>query len=297
MSIGQPVGTVGALWRFPVKSMLGEKIDQVDVDAGGIVGDRAFALVDVETGKVASAKHPKVWPDLLRCRASYVAPPGADEPSPPVRIELADGTSVMSDASDVDAVLSGFFGREVRLARAAPEDFTIDQYHPDQEHLDPQGHRDEVTETKLGNALFNELGMPSPLPEGSFLDFFPVSVITTSALEHLGKLQPGSTFDVRRFRMNVIVATSAEGFVENSWIGAAIDVGERVKLAVSAPDPRCVMTTVAQEGLERDPQVLKVLAKHNRLDVAGAGLYPCAGVYAVVALSGTIRTGDPVTPS
>jgi uncharacterized protein len=297
VSIGQPVGTVGALWRFPVKSMLGEEIDQVDVDAGGIVGDRAFALVDVETGKVASAKHPKVWPDLLRCQASYVAPPRAGEPSPPVRIELADGASVMSDAPDVDAVLSGFFGREVRLARAAPEDFTIDQYHPDQEHLDPQGHRDEVTETKLGNALFNEVRMPSPLPEGSFLDVFPVSVITTSALDHLAALQPGSTFDVRRFRMNVIVATPADGFVENSWIGGAIGVGERVKLAVPVPDPRCVMTTVAQEGLERDPQVLKALARHNRLDFAGAGLYPCAGVYAVVASSGTIHTGDPVTPS
>jgi uncharacterized protein YcbX len=296
MSIGEPVGTVGALWRFPVKSMLGEELDEVDVDAGGIVGDRAFALVDVETGKVASAKHPKVWPDLLRCRASYVAPPHGDEP-PPVRIELADGSSVISDAPEVDAVLSRFLGREVTLARAAPQDFTIDQYHPDQEHLDPQGHRDEVTETKLGNALFNEVGMPSPLPEGSFLDVFPVSVMTTSALDHLGELQPGSTFDVRRFRMNVIVATSAEGFVENSWIGGAIDVGERVKLAIPAPDPRCVMTTVAQEGLERDPQVLKALAKHNRLDFAGAGLYPCAGVYAIVASSGTIRTGDPVTPS
>ena len=297
MSIGEPVGTVGALWRFPVKSMLGEELDQVDVDEGGIVGDRAFALVDVQTGKVASAKHPKVWPDLLRCRASFSEPPRSDDPSPPVRIELADGTSVMSDAPEVDAVLSRFFGREVRLARAAPENFTIDQYHPDQEHLDPQGHRDEVTETKLGNALFNEVGMPSPLPEGSFLDVFPVSVITTSALDHLGELQPGSTFDVRRFRMNVVVATPADGFVENSWIGGAIDVGDRVKLAIPVPDPRCVMTTVAQEGLERDPQVLKTLARHNRLDFAGAGLYPCAGVYAVVASSGTIRSGDPVTPN
>jgi MOSC domain-containing protein len=297
MSIGEPVGTVGALWRFPVKSMLGEELDQVDVDEGGIVGDRAFALVDVQTGKVASAKHPKVWPDLLRCRASFSEPPRPGDPSPPVRIELAGGTSVMSDAPDVDAVLSRFFGREVRLARAAPENFTIDQYHPDQEHLDPQGHRDEVTETQLGNALFNEVGMPSPLPEGSFLDVFPVSVITTSALDHLGELQPGSTFDVRRFRMNVVVATSADGFVENSWIGGAIEVGDRVKLAIPVPDPRCVMTTVAQEGLARDPEVLKTLARHNRLDFAGAGLYPCAGVYAVVASSGTIRSGDPVTPN
>ena len=297
MSIAEEVGAVGALWRFPVKSMLGEQLDEVDVEQGGIVGDRAFALVDVGTGKVASAKHPKVWPDLLRCRATYVAPPRVGEPLPSVRIDLADGTAVMSDAPEVDAVLSGFFRRDVRLARAAPEDFTIDQYHPDQEHLDPQGHRDEVTETKLGNALFNEVGMPSPLPEGSFLDVFPVSVITTSALDHLGELQPGSRFDVRRFRMNVIVATPADGFVENSWIGGTVAVGERVKLAVPVPDPRCVMTTVAQDGLERDPQVLKALAKHNRLDFAGAGLYPCAGVYAVVASSGTIRTGDPVTPS
>ena len=121
MTTGERVGTVDALWRFPVKSMLGEEIDQVGVDAGGILGDRAFALVDVETGKVASAKHPKVWPDLLRCRASYVAP-RVDEPLPPVRIELADGTSVMSDAPEVDAVLSRFCGREVRLARAAPAD-------------------------------------------------------------------------------------------------------------------------------------------------------------------------------
>jgi hypothetical protein len=297
MSIAEEVGAVGGLWRFPVKSMLGEQLDEVDVEQGGIVGDRAFALVDVGTGKVASAKHPKVWPDLLRCRATYVAPPRVGEPLPSVRIDLADGTAVMSDAPEVDAVLSGFFRRDVRLARAAPEDFTIDQYHPDQEHLDPQGHRDEVTETKLGNALFNEVGMPSPLPEGSFLDVFPVSVITTSALDHLGELQPGSRFDVRRFRMNVIVATPADGFVENSWIGGTVAVGERVKLAVPVPDPRCVMTTVAQDGLERDPQVLKALAKHNRLDFAGAGLYPCAGVYAVVASSGTIRTGDPVTPS
>jgi uncharacterized protein YcbX len=154
-----------------------------------------------------------------------------------------------------------------------------------------------VTETKLGKRALQRGRHPLPLPEGSFLDVFPVSVITTSALDRLGELQPGSRFDVRRFRMNVIVATPADGFVENSWIGKTIAVGERVKLAVSVPDPRCVMTTVAQEGLERDPQILKALAQHNRLDFAGAGLYPCAGVYAVVASSGTIRTGDPVTPA
>lgn len=297
MNASEQVGTIGALARFPVKSMLGEELDAVDVTEGGIVGDRAYALIDVETGKVASAKHPKVWPDLLRCRASFVEPPRPGEQLPPARIDLADGTSVMSDAPDVDAVLSSFCGREVELARAAPEDFTIDQYHPDQENLDPQGHRDEVTEAKLGTALFNEMGMPSAVPDGSFFDVFPVSVLTTSTLDHLSELAPQSTFDARRFRMNVIVATPARGFAENSWLGHALDIGDRVKLGVAMPDPRCVMTTVAQEGLDKDPQVLKALAQHNRLDVAGGGLYPCAGVYAVVASTGVIRRGDRVTVS
>ena len=119
--MGEPVGRIRELWRFPVKSMRGEEVDAAEIGSDGVVGDRAYAVRDRETGKIASAKHPKVWPDLLRCRASYVAP-RVDEPLPPVRIELADGTSVMSDAPEVDAVLSRFCGREVRLARAAPAD-------------------------------------------------------------------------------------------------------------------------------------------------------------------------------
>jgi uncharacterized protein YcbX len=295
MDASENLGTITGLWRFPVKSMLGEELDAVDVTEGGIVGDRAYALVDKQTGKVASAKHPKVWPDLLRCRASFTEPPRSGEELPPVRIDLAGGTSVMSDAADVDAVLSSFCGRDVELARAAPDDFTIDQYHPDQDNLDPQGHRDEVTETKLGAALFSEMGMPSAVPKGSFFDVFPLSVLTTSTLDRLKELEPQTTFDSRRFRMNVIVATPANGFEENSWLGRVLGIGDGVKLMVTMPDPRCVMTTVAQEGLERDPQVLKALAQHNRIDVAGGGLYPCAGVYAVVASTGTLRTGDPVT--
>jgi uncharacterized protein YcbX len=154
MSSIEGVGTVGALWRFPVKSMLGEKLDAVDLGEGGLIGDRAYAVRDRDTGKVASAKHPKLWPNLFGCRAAYVEPPRPGEELPAVRIELADGTSVMSDAADVDDVLSRFFGREVELARAAQNGYTIDQYHPDEENYDPEGHRDEVVEVGLGAALF-----------------------------------------------------------------------------------------------------------------------------------------------
>jgi uncharacterized protein len=294
MNASEPVGTVRALWRFPVKSMLGEEVEAADLNEGGIVGDRAYAVRDRETGKVASAKHPKLWPDMLACRAAFVEPPRAGDELPPARIELADGNSVMSDADDVDDVLSAFFGRDVELSHAAENGYTIDQYHPDEENYDPDGHRDEVVEAQLGAAFFNERGLPSAVPEGSFFDLFPLSVLTTSTLDQLGELEPQSRFDVRRFRMNVIVDSAARGFVENEWVGRTVAIGDNVRLGVALPDPRCCMPSLAQEDLPRDPRILKALARHNRIDVAGA-LFPCAGVYAVAEATGTIRKGDGVS--
>ena len=212
MNSSEPVGTIRALWRFPVKSMLGEELDAADLSAGGIVGDRAYAIRDRETGKVASAKHSKRWPNLLECRAAF----------------------------------------------------------------------------------FNERGLPSAVPEGSFFDLFPLSVLTTSTLDRLAELEPQSRFDSRRFRMNVIVDTPAHGFVENEWVGRTLAIGDEVQLGVALPDPRCVMPSLAQEDLPRDPLILKALARHNRIDVAGA-LYPCAGVYAVAEATGTVRRDDRVS--
>ena len=294
MNSSEPVGTIEALWRFPVKSMLGEELDAVDLSEGGVVGDRAYAIRDRETGKVASAKHPKLWPNLLECRAAFVEPPRPGAELPPARIELADESSVQSDAPDVDAVLSRFFGRDVELARAAQNGYTIDQYHPDEENYDPEGHRDEVVEARLGAAFFNERGLPSAVPEGSFFDLYPFSVLTTSSLDRLGELEPDSRFDSRRFRMNMIVDTPARGFVENEWLGRTLAIGDDVQLGVALPDPRCVMPSLAQKDLPRDPRILKALAQHNRIDVAGA-LYPCAGVYAVAEAKGTIHRDDRVS--
>ncbi|HEX8074451.1 MAG TPA: MOSC domain-containing protein [Thermoleophilaceae bacterium] len=294
MNSSEAVGTIRALWRFPVKSMLGEELDSADLGVGGVVGDRAYAIRDRETGKVASAKHPKLWPGLLQCRAAFVEPPRPGHDLPPVLIELADGNSVASDAADVDTVLSRFFGRDVELARAAQNGYAIDQYHPDEESYDPEGHRDEVVEVQLGAAFFNQRGLPSAVPEGSFFDLFPLSVLTTSSLDRLGELEPQSRFDARRFRMNVIVDTAAPGFVENEWVGRTLAIGDDVRLGVALPDPRCVMPSLAQEDLPKDSGILKALAKHNRIDVAGS-LYPCAGVYAVAERTGTIRKGDRIS--
>src|SRR6266446_5270168 len=204
MNSTEPVGTIQALWRFPVKSMLGEQLD----------------------------------------------------------------------AEDVDAELSRFFGRDVELARAADNGYSIDQYHPDEENYDPEGHRDEVVEARLGAAFFNERGLPSAVPEGSFFDLFPLSVLTTSSLDQLGELEPQSRFDARRFRMNLIVDTPARGFVENEWVGRTVAMGGEVRLVVALPDPRCVMPSLAQEDLPRDPRILKALARHPRRRAGCAGRGP-----------------------
>jgi uncharacterized protein YcbX len=288
------VGAVAGLWRFPVKSMGGERLEQAELTEHGLVGDRAYALIDANTGKVVSAKSVKLFPDLFNCRAAFVEPPRSGGELPQVQITLPNGTSVTSDSSDVDRVLSAYFRRDVTLARAAPDDFTIDQYHPDIEDVDPAGYRDTFVEQKLGSAFFAQAGLPSPLPADSFLDLFPVSVLTTSTLEQLSELRPQSRFDQRRFRMNVIVNTKVGGFVENDWVDHELAIGEAVRLGVALPDPRCVMTTLAQEELPKDTEVLRTLTRHNRVQVGAAGLFPCAGVYAVVEVPGTLRVGDRV---
>lgn len=290
----ETVGSVAGLWRFPVKSMKGESIEQAELTARGIAGDRAYALIDVDTGKVVSAKSVKLFPRMLDCRAAFVEPPKSGDELPPVRITLPDSSTVTSDSPDAAQKLSSYFGRNVRLIQAAPDDFTIDMYHPDIENTDC---RDTVVEQKLGSAYFAAAGLASPVPVGAFFDLFPLSVMTNSTLDRLNEIRPESRFDARRFRMNVIVDATEAGFVENSWVGHKIMMGDSVRIHVSVPDSRCVMTTLAQEDLPKDTDILRTLAQHNRIQVGDEGRFPCVGVYAVIEAGGTLRTGDKVALS
>lgn len=290
----EAAGSISSLWRFPVKSMAGEQLSEAALTSRGLVGDRAYALMDVETGKVVSAKSAKRFPDILSCRAEFLDAPDVGADTPPVRITFPDGASTTSDAPDRDDVLTRFFGRKVRLSSVAPEDFTIDQYHPDVPDADPAGHRDTVVDQKLGSAFFDEIGSLSPVPVGAFFDLFPISVITTSTLDRLEHLQPGSRFEPRRFRMNVVVASVGDGFVENRWIGHNIALGDGPRVQVAMPDPRCVMPTLAQDDLPRDNDILRTLVRHNRLEIEPGARFPCAGVYGVVEEAGALRVADRV---
>ena len=97
--MGDMIGTVATLSRFPVKSMQGQRLARIDVAHRGLVGDRAYALVETDTGKVMSAKNPRVGVQLFACRSEFVQDPKLGDDPPPVRITMPDGTSVTSDAA------------------------------------------------------------------------------------------------------------------------------------------------------------------------------------------------------
>ncbi len=272
-------GSVKALWRYPVKSMAGTKIDEAQVTEGGILGDRAYAVIDRESGRVGSAKTPKKWAGLMTLAADFVAPPEAGAPPPPVRIVWPDGASRGSDDGDVDARLSETLGRPVTLSAERPE-------APSLERLDPLAEEETIVD-------IGELMMA-----GRFSDYAALHLMTTATLARLAELRPESTFNARRFRPNVMIAPpeGAEGFVENAWVGRELAIGDEVRLRISDPTPRCSVPTLAQQELDRDPQLLRTIVEHNTLPVPvldGEAL-PCAGVYGFVLRGGRLKRGDRV---
>jgi uncharacterized protein YcbX len=134
-------------------------------------------------------------------------------------------------------------------------------------------HRDTVTDFDL--------------PAGTFFDCAVVHLLTTATLDRLRELYPRGRFEVRRFRPNVVVETAdgAKDFVENAWIGHTIAIGDAVRLSITGPSPRCVMTTLPQGDLPTDPGILRTAAQHNQANV---------GVYASVLRGGQVRRGDAV---
>ena len=131
------------------------------------------------------------------------------------------------------------------------------------------------------------------LAPGTYQDVSPVTVLTTASLRAAAALHPDGDWDPRRFRTNVLIDLDADGFVENTWLGADLTIGD-VVLNIMAPTPRCVMTTLAQADLPPDRAVLQTVAAHNRAEVADIGVFACLGVYASVVNGGDLTVGDRV---
>ena len=262
-------GTVVSIWRYPVKSMLGEELNASYVTERGLLGDRAYALVDEETGKVASAKNPRKWEKLFDFRSVFIDPPQVAENIPHIKITLPDGTQVFSGQdNDIDYTLSKALGRDVRLVKANLDKPSYEEYWPDIEGL---AQREKVTDEAM--------------PPRTFFDIAVIHLLTTSTINRLRGLYPEGRFEVRRFRPNIVVesASGEKDFIENSWIGKKITIGEDIVLRVMGPCTRCVMITLPQGDLPRDSGILRTVAKYNRVNV---------GVYASVLRSGTIHRGD-----
>jgi uncharacterized protein len=282
------LGTVAALRRYPVKSMLGEDLDAVDVTFTGLAGDRRLAVVSRTTGKVASAKLPRLWRDLLTLSAATdraATDHTAMDHSAAVRITLPDGRTVRSDEAGVDAILSGLLDQPVTLSATPPPGATLDRAVPE------AVLRDGVDAT-VPVALI-ELGAGSP--PGTFVDFAPLHLLSTSTLDRIAELSPYGRADLERYRPNIVIDTISPGFTENDWLERNLRIGDDLVLHVIARTPRCAVPTLAHGALPRNPEALRVLARHNRVEpVDSADPEPCAGVYAEVLRPGHIGTGSPV---
>ena len=225
------LGSIVSLWRYPVKSMMGEELNASEVTKGGLLGDRAYALIDTSDGKVATAKNPRKWPQLFNFRAALTDAPRTGVKMSPVRITLPDGTIVHSEQPDLYQVLSKVLKREVTLdatvnvqqeidGSTVPDlrTATAEEYWADIEGLE---HRDTVTNFGL--------------PEGTFFDCAVVHLLTTATLDRLRELYPPGRFEVRRFRPNIVVETAngEKNFVENAWVGQILAIGDSVRLSIT----------------------------------------------------------------
>jgi MOSC domain-containing protein len=280
-------GTVSEIWRYPVKSMVGERIQQARVGALGIAGDRGWAVRDEVRGGIRGAK--KIA-GLMRCAARYLDDPTADRiPTP--EITLPNGDVLRADASDAAARLSAALGTTVTLWPRRPAD-DLDHYRrgaPD--HEDMETEMRSVFGRTPDEPLPDFTVFPPELfefesPLGTYFDAFPLLIVTTASLRHLQARAPSSRIDVRRFRPNFVVDTGDDDeFLERTWGGRRLRVGD-VVLALTVPCPRCVMITLPTADLPKDPAILRTVVRDGDQNL---------GIYATVETPGLVRAGDPVT--
>lgn len=262
------LGRVTAIWRYPVKSMAGEELEACEVTQSGLLGDRAYALVDETNGVIASAKNPRTWPSLLAYRAAFTEPPRLGDELPPVQITFPDGRTLKSGAQTAEA-LSAALGRRVALSAHPPAQPVLQQFWPDREGT-------------AGEAITDEA-----MPQGTFFDLALVNILLTTTLDQLTRAYPEGQFVVRRFRPNILVAPEVLGTEdpEPQWVGRTLAVGDALRIRIDARCTRCVMTTLAQPDLPKDAGILRTVVRANE---------GYAGLNGTVIRPGRIRVGDPL---
>ena len=248
----ESLGTVARCFRYPVKSLQGMEAASIDVQTDGVRGDRTFGLVDGT--KVLSAKRTKA---LLDASATDTA------------ITLPSGVTVAVDDPEVDAVLSGWLGRDIHLA--TPDEAGAVSYEMT---FDPPDDSAEYYDI--------------PTLTGSFLDLAPLHILTTASLDAAAAARPDLNWDVRRFRPNLVLDVPGDLFVEQDWLGRTLRIGA-AEIRFDQPTVRCAMPLRAQPGgLDRQPGLFAALSELNTV-------FPNHfGIYATVSRPGPVAVGDPV---
>lgn len=250
---------LSSLHRYPVKSLLGESLPSALITPRGLDGDRRHALLDTATGLIASAKHPRLWGALLTARASG-----------DLTVEI--GGRVIDD---VGRAMSDLTGRQLTLIDTPPATARLRRAVP--EKLLDEG-TEEFTTSTLGAVL-----------PGTFFDFGPVHVITTATLRTIAG-HAGHAVEAERYRPNLVIDSDEDGFPEDGW--DEIRVGA-VRLKLIVQSPRCVVPTLAHGDLPSDPEAMRVLARHHRVETK-YGVFATAGAYFSVLEPGEVRVGDAV---
>jgi uncharacterized protein YcbX len=251
-----PSWRVAELWRYPVKSLLGERVTTLRVVGDGVDGDRMWGIQDRSDGRILTARRE---PRLLFA-SSRVAERGCL----PV-IALPDGEELTGPGPATDAALSTWLAKPVTLVAAAESEAARAEYFADA--TDDASRAIEWT-----------------MPKGRFVDAFPVLVMTTAGLRGSAAAYSSGTWDVRRFRPNILIQLDGEGWLEDAWAERRLNVGS-AQLVPRRRCIRCTMVNRAQPGLERDVNIYKTLHRIHGGE---------AGMWTQVVQPGVISEGDSV---
>ena len=286
------IGSIREIWRYPVKSMFGEKVEQAKIEKMGLPEDRAWALRDEESGDLVGGK--KI-PGIMTLRARYTATPqgsfttGADTET---EILFPDGRSMLSSDPYIDAVLSMYLGRRVSLCQRLPASekshYALTQAPSVQETRYALGIRPEEDNPDLSSFSLGLLATLSryATPPGTFYDVYPLHFLTTASLETMRAHYPEGDFRVERYRPSFVIETAPEltGLVETSLRGARLKIGE-CTIHCDHPTIRCSMPGAAQPGMAADPGIPMAVMRHANRHL---------GAYATPRVTGSIRVGDSV---
>ena len=272
--------SVANIYRYPVKSMMGEALSEADIGEFGIAGDRGWAVRDEKRGGIRGGK--KI-PQLMTLAAQ-------SGPAAPL-ITAPDGDSASASSEGINEWLSDKLNHPVTLWPLLPAE-QLDHYRrgaPDTEDFEQELRAvfgrlpDEPLPDLTG---FEEL-LEFESPPGTYFDAFPISVMSQQSLATMNQLNGDSLFDVRRFRPNLLVDISGsdQPFPEQAWVGKTLSIGS-VKLKIEMTCPRCSMTTHGFDDLPQDAQIMRKLVANSEGNL---------GTYASVVQAGKVFAGDSVS--